>query len=256
MKVFKQAGSKDRLMEMFQNINKVNLNENILDAATRSGNLVKDAFNELKNNQMKIENTETLVEGDDSFIEVTATQEGNTYTFKFKVVGNEGDQDNVYSVTDAKIIKFNAELTNPTRASIEAEEGVNTVDKLNNEQKSDIIEFVSQFVDFEDQNIPDELYEDAVKLIDKVPYKVGSEQMVKHQEYADEKPTNSKVRVDAEELKKFVKEDFEDFQDDDDFAPLSDVDDEEDEPMDEPEMDNEPVEEISDEKKKIGRAHV
>ncbi len=254
MKVFKQAGSKDRLLEMFQVVNKVKLNE-AFGQSLDAEKIVSVAFDELKNNILTVNHSNTQVNGNESYVELLCTdKEGNNISFVFKVNANEGDQEGVYDVGDIEMVSFSFDSADGDETVEMDESGLR---QFNAQHKNEYFNVIEDYVNVgEEEEVSDELYEDAIKLIDKVPYKVGSEQMVKHQEYADEKPTNAKVRVDAEELKKFVKEDFEDFQDDDDFAPLSDVDNEKDEPIDEPEMDDEPVEEISDEKKKtIWQAH-
>lgn len=55
----------------------------------------------------------------------------------------------------------------------------------------------------------EEQYRTAIERIDSIPYKKGTETMVKNSEYADEKPTNPALRA-GDALNKFVKEELED----------------------------------------------
>lgn len=55
----------------------------------------------------------------------------------------------------------------------------------------------------------EEQYRTAIERIDSIPYKKGTETMVKNSEYANEKPTNPALRA-GDALNKFVKEELED----------------------------------------------
>ena len=98
---------------------------------------------------------------------------------------------------------------------MELPEGVQAITLLNQERGAEMIDLVSSFVDSDD-NAPelDEIYEEAVKFIDKVPYKKGTEQIQTNKAYADQKPTNDKLRVSSDQLDKFVSEVVGDLEDD------------------------------------------
>jgi len=206
MKVHKPIGSKERFLEMFQGVNKINLNEDILTKGEGSGNIDKEAFDELVQGNLNIEQTNTQASNGENYIEIVGADDaGNVATFKFLVTTTPGDQDGVATVDSAKLIQLGIQGQGYNTKS---GEGVNTIVDLNAQRGQEMIDLVSEYVDTNDDmpDISEEMYEDAVKFIDKVPYKKGTEQIQTSKAYGDEKPTNPALRVDSNQLDKFVKE--------------------------------------------------
>lgn len=271
MKVFKEIGSKERFVDMFQKVNKIKLNEAI-GQNYNPNSILEFAFSELKNKKLSVKHSNTQVNGNESFVELLCIDNsGNNISFIFKATSTEGDQEGVFNINEVIMTNFSFDDAN-SEETIELDE--NGLRQFNAQHASEFFDIVDEYMDVEDEEPElDEIYEDAVKLIDKVPYKAGSERMVTQAQYADEKPTNANVRVKAPELQKFVQEDANenmrfpivggmgsamsegDYGEDDIVGQeikrfnqeigTDDVG-----AMDEPE-DNEPVEEISEEKKKI-----
>ena len=255
MKVYKPIGSKERFLEMFQGVNKMSLNEGIGE----SGNVANDAFDELANGRLNIEQTNTQSSNGENHVEIVGSDDaGNTATFKFVVTTSPEDQEGVTSVDSAKLISLGIRGTD---YNMELPEGVQAITVLNQERGAEMIDLVSAFVDSGDGapeiDETDEIYEEAVKFIDKVPYKKGTEQIQTNKAYADQKPTNDKLRVSSDQLDKFVSEVVGDLEDDmlpPDFKMpnISTTDDGTKgiDPMDEPIDfdDSEPVEAVSPEK--------
>ena len=218
MKVLNPIGSKERFLEMFQGVTKVNLNEVATGVMQTGTQLVAKAFEELKNKQASIKQTNTQVVGDENFVEiVTNDQEGNVITFTFRINSTEADQDGVFNVDNAVLSKF--VIKSPT-LNVEMPENMQAVQDFNAAHGSEIMSVVGEYADFETDTMSvddEQVYSEAVKFIDKIPYKKGSEEIQTHKNYADNKPTNPEVRVDADELQKFVKEmqDYADSADDD-----------------------------------------
>jgi len=218
MKVYNPIGSKERFLEMFQGVTKVNLNEVATGVMQTGTQLVEKAFEELKNKQAQIKQTNTQVVGDENFVEiVTNDQEGNVITFTFRINSTEADQDGVFNVDNAVLSKF--VIKSPT-LNVEMPENMQAVQDFNAQHGSEIMSVVGEYADFETDTMSvddEQVYSEAVKFIDKIPYKKGSEEIQTHKNYADNKPTNPEVRVDADELQKFVKEmqDYADSADDD-----------------------------------------
>lgn len=206
MKIYKDIGSKDRFAEVFQKVNKVNLNEDF-GLNLNPKNVLEVAYNDLKNGRLKEEENRVEVKGDQTYVVMVRTdREGNNVTFTFKVDTNEGDMEGVHEIQKVELFGFSFD-------SIDSEESVEMDEhglvNFNREHENEMFDLVDEYVDVEEEEpVNTSLYEEATELIDKIPYKVGSEQMQKHKAYADEKPTNSAVRVDAEELNKFVNEDM------------------------------------------------
>ena len=204
MKIFNEKGSKDRLLEMFQKVNKVKLNEDIM---ANEGNLMKNSLDALVNGDVTIKETSTEVNGNMNDVTITATDDGNNeLMFKFRITGGEGDQEGIFNVSDAIILEFKFIGKG---FEVEAGKGEMVIDRLSAERKEDIKNIVADYVKFgEEQPGMDEVYEEAIRKIDSVPYKGGSERMQKHKAYADQKPVNNNVRVSSDQLEKFIKEEF------------------------------------------------
>ena len=194
MKILNPIGSKERFLEMFQGVNKINLNEGF-EGSESPLELGLDA---LANGSLNIEQVNNQVSGDESIVEITGTNGGLNVTFKFKVHSSPTDQEGVNSVDSADLIfaKVNDEV-------IDDESSLAAINASRGEQ---LVDAVSEYVEFESDSVSDEMYEEAAKFIDRVPYKKGSEEIQTQAAYADEKPTNPEVRVKSPELQKFVSE--------------------------------------------------
>ena len=203
MKVFKEIGSKERFVEIFQNVNKVRLNEAFGQTLNPQA-VLAEAFEELKSGVLKVKHSNTQTKDDESYVELLCIDnEGNNINFTFKAFVEEGDQEGVFDVKEVMLEHFAFDSV-ADEESVEI--GGDSLKQFNAQHQSEMFNIVDEYMDVEEEEPIDTLYEDAVKLIDKVPYKAGSERMVTHPQYADEKPTNPKLRVDAEELDKFVNE--------------------------------------------------
>jgi len=218
MKIYNQIGSKERFVEMFQGVNKMKLNEDFTILAKETGNLAEAAFDELVQGKLEIEQTNSQASGDINYVEIVGVDSaGNIATFKFSAQSTQGEQDGVSIVNTAKIISFNVKGNG---FSVDMPETEKSIIKLNAEREKDIVDVVSEYTTTDD-NIPDEVFEEAVKFIDKVPYKKGTEQMQTNKAYADQKPTNKNLRVNSPELEKYLSEmDVSDFDDEEDILAL------------------------------------
>jgi len=210
MKIHNSVGSKERFLEMFQGVNKMNLNEDLVAQSQDTGNIAKDAFNELVQGNLNIEQTNTQASSGENHIEIVGTDDaGNVATFKFLVTSTQGEQDGVATVDSAKIINLDVKGKG---YSFDFPEGVSSITLLNQERGEEMISLVSEYVDIDDDmpDISEEMYAEAVRFIDKVPYEKGTEDIQTNRAYADQKPVNPDVRVKSDQLDKFVSEtDFE-----------------------------------------------
>ena len=110
-KVFHPHGSKERLFEMMQKVNKVRLNEdfggNPEAENSTDMSILEKSFNELKSGMLRIKQTNTQTEGGETFLELICfSQQGSDTVFRFKIKASEGDQDGVLSVNDAELISL------------------------------------------------------------------------------------------------------------------------------------------------------
>ncbi|MFA5366472.1 MAG: DUF5661 family protein [Dehalococcoidia bacterium] len=206
MKVFDKIGSSERLLDIFQKVNKIRLDEAVVQNYSKTG-VLDVAFNDLKNGVLNIEQSNTQTDNDQTFVEITAIDKQNdNLTFTFKANLSEGDQDGVFSVNEVALISFTFDAADGSE-TVELTE--NDLRRFNMQHKNELFDIVQKYIDAE-EGAPeemDEIYEEAAKKIDSYPFGAKDrEGMVKPIQYADEKPTNPKLRVDAEELKKIVNE--------------------------------------------------
>jgi hypothetical protein len=205
MKIYNEIGSKERFLDIFQKVNKVRLNEAVVQNYSKTG-VLDVAFNDLKGGLLKIEKSNTQTRGEETFVElICIDKQSNNVTFTFKVDLAEGDQDGVFDVNDVALIGFTFDAADGSE-TIELTE--NDLRQFNMQHKNEFFDVVQNYVDAEEgEPAMDEIYEEAVKKIDSYPFGAKDrEGMVKPIQYADEKPTNPKLRVDAPELKKIVNE--------------------------------------------------
>jgi len=203
MKVHTPIGSKERFLEMFKRVNKLQLNEVVTNVFQTGTQLVEKAFNELKNKQAQVKQTNTQTEGDKNFVEIiTNDNDGNEFVFRFRLNSMETGQDDVYNVNDASLVEFKVKSAT---MNVDLPENMKAVQEFNATHGSEIMDVVSEYANFETDSFDEEL-EEAIKLIDKIPYKKGTETMQTSKAYANQKPTNPDLRVKSDELDKFVNE--------------------------------------------------
>lgn len=197
MKVFNGIGSKERFLEMYQKVNKIKLNED-----SNSDSYLMNYFNKLKTKNLKINQINNQIKNNENYLELICSDGNNKIKFQFKSTSSMGDQDGVYIVDDAKLISFSIV---DSSGNILVSEDENSLLDFNNSFVDDIYNIVSDYADFPDESVEnDEMFENAINLIDKIPYKKSTEDMQTKQSYLDQKPTNQELRVDSPELKKFA----------------------------------------------------
>lgn len=197
------------LITMFNNrLHQINGLSEDYDTVSNSAGLLENEFKKLITDNLDIQDRDTRVVGNDTFVELICSDgSGAKIIFNFKLSSNNTELDNVISVDSGILDSFRYIKEGQQPINIEAE----SLQEFNQQHASEIIDVVSEYAGIEsDEMATDSVYEDAVKLIDKVPYKKGTEQIQTSQAYGDEKPTNPDVRVDSPQLDKFVKEDDED----------------------------------------------
>ena len=174
MKIYTPIGSKERLAEIFQKVNKVQLNESF-GQNYNPNSVLEVAFEELKSDNLTLKHSNTQVNGSESFVELICVDKGNNnITFTFKVISNEGDQEGVYNIDNVVLYTFTFDAANDTE-SIEMNE--NTLKQFNAQHANELIDIVSEYVDVESEEPADSLYEDAIKKIDSYPFGGGNERM-------------------------------------------------------------------------------
>ena len=198
MKIHNSIGSKERLFEMFQGVNKIQINE------VYNPNSVLDfAFEELIKGTLNIQHTNTQTKGEESYVELVCTdKQNNSITFSFRVDTMQGDQDGVFELNNAGLINFTFDSATGEEV-IEMEE--DALKEFNTQHASEFAGILGDYIDVEVGATAgmDEIYEEAIKKIDSYPYGGTPERMQTSKAYGDEKPTNPKVRVKSPELDKF-----------------------------------------------------
>jgi len=164
MKIITQIGSKDRFIEMFERVNKIQLNEEIVQN-NNSNSVLENTFQELKNNQLNIQHVNNQANGDESFVEIIGIDKGGNYVnLKFKVTSSQSEQDGVFNVDSVQLDSFTFNTKNGGQT---IEMDVNALKQFNAQHSQELVDIVSEYVDVEsEQPEVDELYEEAIKKID------------------------------------------------------------------------------------------
>ena len=202
MKIYNQIGSKDRLFEMMKNVNKVKLNE---DFNANASDILDIEFNGLKNQTLKVQQSNVQASDNKSYVELVCLDEqGNVIDFNFEVEASEGDQDGVYNINGAKLLGF--KFTNKAGSNtVSIDE--NGLAQFNSLHGNELVDVVSNYADFESGTPEiDESFVEIAKKIDSYPFGGTPRTMQTSKAYADEKPTNPKLRVKSPELNKYVDE--------------------------------------------------
>ena len=204
MKIYNQIGSKERLFEMIKNVNKIKLNE---DFNANASDILDIEFNGLKNNTLKVQQSNVQASDNKSYVELNCVDEqGNLVTFSFEAQATEGDQDGVYNLNNVTLKEF--QFTNKAGSNtVSIDE--NGLAQFNSQHGNELVDVVSNYVDFE-SGAPeiDESFIEIAKKIDSYPFGGTPRTMQTSKAYADEKPTNPKLRVKSPELNKYIDEDM------------------------------------------------
>ena len=166
--IYTKYNTPQKLFERFERVNKVKLNESVFDTDTLDSKLT-EYYNLLKQNQLNVDSINTSVSGDESFVELVCTDDaGNQITFNFKSRFDEGDQDGVFNLVEGEMITF-AFSSNDGTTNIEIDEnGLNT---FNERFRNELVDIISDFVDVENNQPEEALYNEAVKKIDQRTFK-------------------------------------------------------------------------------------
>jgi hypothetical protein len=202
-KLFNVAGSKGRLFEMMQKVNKIKLNEdfgnNPQDQNSTDMGIIEHSFDGLKNGMIKVKRSSTQTSNNETYLELVCFgQDGGEIVFRFKIETSDGEVDGVVNVSNAAISSIKSNTIN-------IPEGSTALQDYNAKHGKEIIDVVSEYADFGSATPEiDEAFLAAAKKIDSYPFGGTPRTMQNGNAYADEKPTNPKLRVKSPELDKYV----------------------------------------------------
>lgn len=202
MKVFKNIGSKERLFEMFDNVNKTSLNED-MGSFLDPKQTLELSFEELKTGKLQVSQANTQVDGEETSVELICVDgANNTITFRFSAVAAESIDDGVFDFGEARLTSFS--FDSESGESVDVQEG--NLGEFNARYSAEMTEIVSNYADVE-VDAPVDL-EEVGKIIDSIPFAPSDEfdKIQTGKNYVDKKPVNPAIRVDATSLDKFVRE--------------------------------------------------
>jgi len=217
MKIYKTRGSKDRLFEMIEKVNKVKINEDINTGIDVNG-ILTTGFQALKNGELSIQgggsnNTTIQMTDDESIVQINGVDDNkNNYQFIFKVNYDEADQDGTYNIKTVELKKFSFKNGDGTQ-TFELNE--NDLTNFNSQNSNELYDVVSKFVDVKSPELQSDELAEAIQMIDAMkkdsyPYGGGSDRMQTGKGYADEKPVNPELRTKSPELEKYIAEELSD----------------------------------------------
>lgn len=164
-KLFNVAGTKERLFEMMQKVNKVALHEGF-DNSNDVFSFLDNSWGELESHKLRIDETNTQTNGNESYVEIIGTDRAGTkIRFSFKVTAQQDDQDGVWNINEAELFEFTMgygdEHGVPVNSDSQAVKNFNS-----RHQQSAIIDVVSEYTDFEsgepEMNEEDGSYPDPI----------------------------------------------------------------------------------------------
>ena len=152
MKIYKQYGSKERLIEMFQKVGNINLkmlneDDTIINNNMSNDQLVIDAFNKLKNGELDNNITSNATTNDnESIIDVVGkiNEDNNNieYKFKFKVTYKTGTDEQVINVDQTTLIGLTI-INNNNQINIDQ----NTLNNFNSNYSENMFSVVDKYFD-------------------------------------------------------------------------------------------------------------
>lgn len=217
MTIRKTMGNKDRLVEIFQRVNKVKLNEDLGFGPMDAKTALTRGFIALKNGQLTLtdggSNTTTVQMTDDnSVVSINGVDKNkNQYVFLFQLEFNNGGQEGVYDVQGVQLKKFSY-VSSDGSQKFDLDESV--LKNFNSNYTNELFDIIDKYIDVKGPQAPEEIagLDEAIALIDAIkkdssPFGGKCDKMQTSKNYVDNKPTNSVVRVKSPELNKYVKED-------------------------------------------------
>jgi len=210
MEIYNKPGSKERLFEMMNGVNKTQINEMV---TPETNQIVSMAFEKLRSGALRADkggSDKSVMQAldDATYVGINGTdKEGNVYNFNFKITGTEGDQDGVTNVNDIILEKFFYQ-NNQGQKLVDLDQ--NDLSQFNSANSSKFFDVVDKYVDIDIQTGDemegmDETINIEIKP-DSQPFGGSKEEFQDGSGYADEKPTNPELRVHAPELDNYVKE--------------------------------------------------
>lgn len=189
MKVFKEIGSKERFLEMYQNVNKFKLNEDAVNGL-ESYDILNTAFKKFKSGELKVNKTNTYLDDDETYVTVECQGDGVICEFNFKVTFNESNQDDVYNVEDVELMSYKHKSTD-NEFKLEGD----MLKDFNSKYGGEFYDLIDDYIEVDNDQSPPDLYEDIDKKIDSMPFGHHSDDIQKSVDYGNKKPVNSKLRI-------------------------------------------------------------
>lgn len=208
MKIHSTIGSKDRLFEVMQRVNKIKINEDY-ENVNNGINVLDMMFNKLKNGELNVTHTDILTNNNESNVSLDCSDGDNLASFKFKVIANQNSLDGVFNLENATLIEFDYKNKMSSNITNIDEFGLK---EFNAQHSNELIDVISDYVDFDEEQPSDEMeidenYIDAIKKIDSYPYGGVEGKMQDGDGYVDNKPINPKIKVKSPELDNYIYED-------------------------------------------------
>ena len=211
MEMYNKPGSKKRLVEMMQGVNKVKINEDFGETQTLNvDDILNTAIVKLSSGALDIEKGGTnrsvmqTINGA-SYVGINGyDRDKNMYNFNFKITGSEDDQDGVFNIENVILERFYFQNPDGNKV-IELDE--NELRDFNNKTTTDLYDIIEKYIDVDIK--PGEEFDElneGDENIGSQPYGGSNETFQTGESYVDEKPINPKLRVKTSEIDNYLKE--------------------------------------------------
>lgn len=146
MKIYNEIGSKNRLYEMFQKVNKLKLNEDVINAVDQN-QILNQSFDALLSNNIRVQRNTTQAKGEENYVELECVDDNNNkIKFNFKITTEEGDQEGVFNIGDVILFKFSY-VTSDGNELVNLDEG--DLKDFNSQNEDQLRSIIDDYVDFD-----------------------------------------------------------------------------------------------------------
>jgi len=156
----------NRLVEMFERVNKIKLNENQYNTSE----IISNVIQQISSNEIDVENTNTQSNNNETYVSINAkTKNNEKYNLKFKVILTQED-DGVYNISEVNLIDFK-KINVDNNIEIDLTE--NDLREFNNKFGNMLPEFIEKFVDVQSDAPQEDDLMEAISMIDNIKKEVS-----------------------------------------------------------------------------------
>jgi len=168
MKTYNKAGTKERLFEMMNGVNKIKLNESVAPDYVVINNIIE----QIKSGKLKVNNVTNNLNGNITELSLACSDNSNHFTayLTFEITFNQGDDADagVYDITDVKLVGFETVMNSHNYVKTFDD---NTINQFNLSYGENLVDFVENYLDVDTDNETENITgidEETATLVDSI----------------------------------------------------------------------------------------